>query len=223
LIKIKMTGNMITEENLPEHQFWRLNRIQYPVYSLGPGKRIGIWVQGCSLKCRNCISSDLWNFNGGKEISLQYLAAQIFNISASFDGITVTGGEPFDQYFSLLNFCRIIKKLTDLNIMIYSGYTIEEIADNQMSEIFSQIDFLMDGRFETAQHSSDHMRGSRNQKFYVFHCGKPSFCSEDFSNAPWSVKTAEDGTVYLAGIPGPGEISEIELDLKKRGMRVEFQ
>ena len=30
---------------------WQLNKIQYPLYNLGVGKRIGIWVKGCTLAC----------------------------------------------------------------------------------------------------------------------------------------------------------------------------
>jgi anaerobic ribonucleoside-triphosphate reductase activating protein len=37
-----------------------LSPIHYPVRSLGPGAQAGIWFQGCSIRCRGCISSDTW-------------------------------------------------------------------------------------------------------------------------------------------------------------------
>ena len=37
-----------------------ISRIHYPVTTLGPGKRIGIWMQGCSIRCPGCISADTW-------------------------------------------------------------------------------------------------------------------------------------------------------------------
>ena len=40
-----------------------IDRIHYPVYTLGPGKRIGIWFSGCSKKCYGCISPSLQKRN----------------------------------------------------------------------------------------------------------------------------------------------------------------
>ncbi len=57
--------------------YWKLNRILHPVYNLGEGKRIGIWVQGCSLKCPNCISPDLWTTSGGKSVKVENIAEEI--------------------------------------------------------------------------------------------------------------------------------------------------
>ena len=37
-----------------------LSRIHFPVTTLGPGRRIGIWFQGCSIRCPGCISMDTW-------------------------------------------------------------------------------------------------------------------------------------------------------------------
>lgn len=44
---------------------WRLNKIQYPVYNLGPGRRVGIWVQGCDLGCEGCVNQTLWGRGAG--------------------------------------------------------------------------------------------------------------------------------------------------------------
>ena len=37
-----------------------LNRVHFPVTALGPGRRVGIWLQGCSIRCPGCMSLDTW-------------------------------------------------------------------------------------------------------------------------------------------------------------------
>lgn len=115
---------------------WSLNRIQYPVYNLGPGKRIGIWTQGCSKGCKNCLSKSLWPFEGGKSIPLHQVFTQIIKVADYYDGITITGGEPMDQYEPLMEFCKFVKSNTDMDILVYSGYTIEEIQENHPDGLF---------------------------------------------------------------------------------------
>ncbi len=35
-----------------------LNKAHFPVTVLGPGRRIGLWLQGCTIRCRGCVSQD---------------------------------------------------------------------------------------------------------------------------------------------------------------------
>ena len=37
-----------------------LSRVHFPVTTLGPGQRLGLWFQGCSIRCAGCISADTW-------------------------------------------------------------------------------------------------------------------------------------------------------------------
>ena len=37
-----------------------ISRLHFPVTTLGPGHRIGIWFQGCSIRCEGCLSMDTW-------------------------------------------------------------------------------------------------------------------------------------------------------------------
>ena len=32
----------------------QIDRLLYPVHSLGPGNRLAIWVKGCRKRCFNC-------------------------------------------------------------------------------------------------------------------------------------------------------------------------
>ena len=37
-----------------------VSRLHFPVTTLGPGRRAAIWLQGCSIHCRGCVSRDTW-------------------------------------------------------------------------------------------------------------------------------------------------------------------
>ena len=93
----------------------QIDRILYPVQSLGPGKRIVIWTIGCYKRCPNCASPELWKL--------------VASIDEQVDGITITGGEPFCQIEELSILLDEIRKKTK-DILIFTGYTLEEIDNN---------------------------------------------------------------------------------------------
>ena len=74
-------------------------RILYPVEVLGPGKRIGLWLSGCSRKCAGCSNPELWEQKKEQLISVERLSSLLHRIALNrpVDGMTITGGEPMDQ------------------------------------------------------------------------------------------------------------------------------
>lgn len=204
--------------------YWRLNRIQYPVYNLGPGTRLGIWVQGCSLRCPGCLSKSLWSPRRGKNIPVEWLVHQISTAQAIFDGITITGGEPFDQYVPLIAFCAFIKQKTDLNIYTYSGYTLAELEQQHRDGLFRRyMDYLLDGRYRAEQHDDVQERGSKNQNLYRF-VGAQAILQDSFNrNSCWSVAVSTDQQVYMAGIPRSRDLEILQTELKKMGLNLRFQ
>src|SRR3954454_20113381 len=62
----------------------------------GPGLRLGLWFQGCPLRCPGCCNPEMLPFEGGTRMSLDEV---IDRIEAStrdngIEGITLLGGEP---------------------------------------------------------------------------------------------------------------------------------
>ena len=180
---------------------WHLNKIQYPIYNLGLGKRIGIWVQGCSIHCKGCINQSLWNKENGKKLSVPAVYEMVNHLCKSYDGITITGGEPFEQYPQLMAFCMLLKRKTKLNIFCYSGYYLSELETKFPDKAFYKcIDFLVDGRYDLKKQTGNTMKGSGNQNIYAFSEGKAVKIELENSAKTWSIK-CEGDLIYMAGIP----------------------
>jgi anaerobic ribonucleoside-triphosphate reductase activating protein len=203
--------------------YWKINRIQFPVYNLGPGKRLAIWVQGCSLACKGCINPELWAENGGKNIDIASLASSILKIKNHFDGITITGGEPFEQYNALVAFGSFIKMKSDLNILVYSGFTLDELTGKFADKLFmNSLDYLIDGRFERDFAVSDNIRGSSNQNFYTFEGGKSVKDNNQFFDGKWSLNVTKSNQIFMAGVPKKDDIKNLTEHLKDSGIKLEI-
>lgn len=203
---------------------WRLNRIQYPIYNLGPGRRLGIWVQGCSLHCPNCLSADLWPFDGGRAIDIPQLVNLLAQITEPFDGITITGGEPFDQYPALVAFCAFLKQKTGQEVFCFSGYYLDELLDKFPDRLFlNYLDYLLDGRYIATQHDDRNVRGSLNQHLYKFENGQAKLQSDFFQSPKWSIAITPDHRIFMAGIPRRNDLNFIETELAKQGLTVRFE
>jgi len=203
---------------------WQINKIQYPIYNLGQGKRIGIWVQGCSLMCTGCINQTIRDKNGGKSIDLRELFNWIVLKSEAFDGITITGGEPFEQYEQLIAFLHLIKTKTNLNVCCYTGYYLHELYGLHKDKLFSHyVDYLIDGRYVIKYHEDDNTKGSTNQSVYRF-INRIPYYDETFAfDNKWSLKVTPESKIYMAGIPRSGEIEKICSDLKEQGVHKIFR
>ncbi|MDL2310769.1 anaerobic ribonucleoside-triphosphate reductase activating protein [Peptostreptococcaceae bacterium OttesenSCG-928-C18] len=133
----------------------------------GVGVRTTIFVTGCTLGCKNCFNKEYQDFNFGtiwtdEETSkvLDYLNNDIV------EGLTILGGEPFDNTKGLLEIISNIRKKTDKSIWIFSGYVFEKlIKDEDNKRLLELCDVLVDGPFvEELKNLRLKFRGSENQR-----------------------------------------------------------
>jgi anaerobic ribonucleoside-triphosphate reductase activating protein len=130
----------------------------------GPGVRFVIWVQGCSIHCKGCWNKEMWSFEKKNEISLDEIISEIKKEINFIEGVTILGGEPFDQYEELFALVKKIKDL-DLSIILYTGYTIAELKEKQQTIIFDFVDVLITGRYEVNNRTVEAgLIGSSNQE-----------------------------------------------------------
>lgn len=132
----------------------------------GPGIRYVIFNQGCIHNCPGCHNPETHDLGGGYDIDTSEIICDIKK-SKFLDGITFSGGEPFMQAESLLKIAENIKIL-GLNLVIYTGYTFEELLDKTdlfTGKLLRLTDILIDGKFELNKRDmSLKFKGSRNQR-----------------------------------------------------------
>lgn len=133
----------------------------------GPGIRTTIFVTGCTHKCPNCFNEEYQDFNFGDPWTRKETDEVIEDLKLDeVKGLTVLGGEPFQNEVDLLQVLRDIKKEVQKEIWIFSGYTYEEILkDQDKKKLLEECDVLVDGRFvEALKDLSLRFRGSSNQR-----------------------------------------------------------
>jgi anaerobic ribonucleoside-triphosphate reductase activating protein len=83
------------------------------------------------------------------------------------DGVTILGGEPFDQPHALAHLTRALKQ-AGAHLTLYTGYTWEALqarGDPYTNEALRHADLLIDGPFiASLTEGAGEYRGSRNQR-----------------------------------------------------------
>ena len=150
-----------------------IDRVLYPIESLGPGKRIVVWTIGCSKHCINCANPELWQQDSRKNIDLSILyifLKEIFE-NNTVDGLTITGGDPFEQPRELLDLILMCKKYTK-DVLVYTGYLLQELQDAEniyFQELIKNISVLIDGKYvDELNDNQCVLRGSTNQGLHIF-------------------------------------------------------
>lgn len=136
----------------------------------GPGIRFTIFTQGCAHHCFNCHNPETWDFDKGKDVDIDELISKI-NRNPLLQGITLSGGDPLYQVNACLELVKKVKELnSDLDIIIYTGFTFEELAinfkkNNDLLSLLKLSDTLIDGKYEDSLRDLTlKFRGSSNQR-----------------------------------------------------------
>lgn len=134
----------------------------------GPGHRFVIFTQGCHMNCEGCNRPENLDPTKGKSVSIDTLFSEIEEVKDNIDGVTFSGGEPFLQAGTLASLGRMIKDKLNLEIITYTGYSIElisnEIQSNNLDwmRLLTVTDFIVDGKYEKDKPSDKF--GSDNQR-----------------------------------------------------------
>jgi len=177
-----------------------INLIHYPVYVLGVGERVGVWFQGCSIRCKGCMSKYTWDFNNLFEMDIDDVIGKIKSFGSK--KLTVSGGEPFDQPYQLKYLLKNLKESGFEDILVYSGYEYDELK-NKHGDILEYIDVLIAGRFIDGLESEYVWKGSENQEMYILNT-KLKEVYEDYKSQKKNKElqiVEKNNDIYILGIP----------------------
>ena len=126
-----------------------INRLHYPVSTLGWGVRAGIWTQGCSIGCAGCVSVDTWA-PSEQLVSAKDVVSALRDLVGSerLDGVTVSGGEPFDQPEGLLGLVRELRDWLgpERDILLFTGYPLARI-ESRHTDVLASADAVVAGPY----------------------------------------------------------------------------
>lgn len=185
-------------------------RILYPIEVLGPGKRIGIWFCGCPRRCKGCSNPELWTMQEKFLTTPENVFSLVQRISAQYptDGITISGGDPFYQYDDLRKLLDMLLTITQ-DILVYTGYTYDEIKDRDLSGI----GVLIDGEYIESRNLNVPLRGSDNQKIIILNKNLEPLYDSYLKTAVNRIQNFTSGNVYVSvGIHKP----DFKKDLHER-------
>jgi anaerobic ribonucleoside-triphosphate reductase activating protein len=169
----------------------KINYIGKTLSAQGPGTRYTIWTQGCSIHCPGCSNTNTWDFNGGRIYTVNELTQDILN-TKNIDGITITGGEPLDQFESVYNLCKNL--FGKICIFLTTGY---DCVSLEKLKIITVVDILCVGPFKISYPCSSGWKGSSNQTIhFMTPLGKKQ---ENMPNIPKEIIIKTNGDTIITG------------------------
>lgn len=206
----------------------QINKAHWPVTVLGPGRRLGLWLQGCTIHCAGCVSQDTWPVDATKTIAVHDLLGWCRRVAGNtLDGVTISGGEPFEQPAGLLALLAGLHAWRrtaglDFDILCYSGYPMRKL-ERKHAKILALLDAVIPEPYVDHLPQENVWRGSRNQPLVpLSDRGRARYRNTIDGAADAGGKrmqaTVEGGRIWMIGIPGRGDMAAVEALCASRGL-----
>ncbi|MFE5672575.1 4Fe-4S single cluster domain-containing protein [Agromyces sp. NPDC056523] len=203
----------------------RIARFAAPVTVLGPGVRVAVWVQGCTIGCHGCASVDTWSSDAGTSADIEVLAADLARTAAEVGatGLTVTGGEPFQQPDEVTRLIDATRRRWDrgaeMDALVFTGYAAAA-ARRRAPRLWAVADAVIAGPYRRDRPSPHPVLGSANQTIETNTALGATRMARVAPARPAIQVAVDDGAVSLIGLPDPGDLDRLRAKLAARGIRL---
>lgn len=206
-----------------------INKLHYQVRVLGVGRRAGIWLQGCTIRCFGCISRDTWPADSRFRVEVEDVLGWLDELPRSeVDGITLSGGEPFDQPEALQ---ELVEGIDDwrahqphpTDVLAYSGRSFEEL-ESAFSAQLRHLDAVVTEPFVQGDPTDLPLRGSANQRVVPLSpLGEARYTSaslEDLRAQRGQMQLeVHDEEIWMIGIPEQGAMRRVQARAAHAGIQ----
>lgn len=151
--------------------------------SNGEGLGVSLFVQGCPIHCEGCFNTETWDFNGGKEWTIE-IENKFLELASKpyINRISILGGEPLadENCEAVYNLTVHLKhEVPEKKIWLYTGFIMDDFLffDKDIPEIMKRTklfykmasiyhcDVVVDGPYiHSLRDPSLKWRGSVNQR-----------------------------------------------------------
>lgn len=196
--------------------------LHHPVTALGPGTRFGIWFQGCSIGCPGCMSRHTWDPSAGREIEVDEIVSRVA-ACLPLDGVTISGGEPFEQPQGLTELLEALHALraerdTPFDLLCFSGLSWRRLRAEH-GPVLSLLDAIVPEPYLASVGRGAQVAGSANQPLITLSALGQRAHSEHSERVP--LQLIEDGErVALIGTPFPGDLDLLQKRLADVGIEL---
>lgn len=190
-------------------------------------------MQGCSIGCVGCVSKDTWDAGGGWDVHVEDILDWCdAGLGRGIDGLTISGGEPFEQPQALARllelvdaWCRQVEGPFD--ILCYSGLPLASI-ERHYQGILGLLDVLIPEPYRVGRAiggaEPGRWRGSSNQPLVpLTRLGRVRYggVAQRANGAPHIQLSVEGGAAWFIGIPKAGDMDRLEERVRARGVIME--
>ncbi len=189
-------------------------------YTLGPGKRFAIWVQGCPFSCEGCVAPDWIPFKTANVVDVETLGRQIVAIP-DLEGLTISGGEPMMQAQALAELVDFVLKVKpDLSVLVFSGFKLSDLrkkvySDPGITALLERIDVLIDGLYIEDLNEGRGLRGSSNQTVHLLSERYVHMAEQLTDGARKTEMHLMRSEILLVGVPSAKSLQSFHMVLEK--------
>ena len=129
---------------------------------------LSVFCSGCNFRCKGCQNEQLQHIKHGRLLYCQEIYIEILkrNPHTLFSSVVFLGGEWLlykESYYTITKLIKLDKTLQGINIILYTGYTFEDINKSYLQ----YTDVIIDGTYEEHLPSTYLIPATTNQRVFV--------------------------------------------------------